>query len=174
MKRFGLMLAAVTVLISGASYCAEEIAAPAKKETNTDQAARYKDIRSLLEAIGGGGMGEDVAGQIVRAFKQQFPAVTDAEWKAHIKNMNTAELDEKLLPVYDKYLANADVKEITAFYNSEIGKKMKNTMPVLMQESMGAGQTWGDEKAEALMKLLTAQKEEKDKKEKKEEVKEKK
>ncbi|MFN8886767.1 MAG: DUF2059 domain-containing protein, partial [Cyclobacteriaceae bacterium] len=46
-------------------------------------------------------------------------------------------------PVYKKYLTEGDLNEIIAFYNSPAGKKMAESTPGIMSESMKAGQVWG-------------------------------
>jgi hypothetical protein len=48
-----------------------------------------------------------------------------------------------IIPIYDKYYSESEIKELTEFYQSALGKKVIATMPQIMQESMQAGQNWG-------------------------------
>ena len=52
-----------------------------------------------------------------------------------------------MVPIYDKYYTEEEINQIIAFYNSPVGKKMISTMPLVMQESMAAGQAWGKQLA---------------------------
>lgn len=49
----------------------------------------------------------------------------------------------KLIPIYDKYFTNEDLRILLAFYQSDTGKKIIKALPNIMQESMAAGQEWG-------------------------------
>jgi hypothetical protein len=57
-------------------------------------------------------------------------------------------------PIYDKYYTEADIDQLITFYNSPIGKKSVELMPVIMQESMSVGQEWGKKIAEKIAKKL--------------------
>jgi len=175
MKKLTVFTLVAVMFFAGAARAQDKAAetkpaaapAPETKEAKEAREARYKDIKELLKVTGSADMGTQIAYQIVMSLKQQYPEVTDAQWKEYIGKMNTSELSEKVLPVYDKYFTNSEIKDIVKFYNSEIGKKMIKTMPMMMQESMAVGQEWGDSKAEALIKELSALKEAKEKADKK-------
>ena len=172
MKKLLAIVAAVVVLISGWSFAQEKPAVELKKETNQNKEERYKDIKELLVATGSENMGKEIAGQIVAAYKQQYPDLTEAEWESYIKKMKTEELNEKMIPVYDKYFSNEEIRDIVKFYNSPTGKKTMKTMPMMMQEQMMISQEWGDGKAEEMTKSITQEIEAKSKQGKKEEKKE--
>ena len=171
MKKFIVVMAAVIVGVSALVYAQEKPAVELKKETNQNKEERFKDIKELLVATGSENMGKEIAGQIVAAYKQQYPDLTEAEWEGYIKKMKTEELNEKMIPVYDKYFSNEEVKDIVKFYNSQIGKKMIKTMPMMMQEQMMISQEWGDGKAEEMTKSITLELEARSKQGKKEEIK---
>lgn len=48
-----------------------------------------------------------------------------------------------VIPVYDKYLSDEEVKGMIQFYSTPLGKKMIEVLPKLMAESEEAGQQWG-------------------------------
>lgn len=62
--------------------------------------------------------------------------------KEMIKEMD--DLYEKIAIIYDKHFTEDELKEIIAFYESPIGKKMVKEMPELMKESMEVGRIWGE------------------------------
>jgi len=50
---------------------------------------------------------------------------------------------QELVPVYAKYFTQDDIRGMLAFYESPVGKKMIQTMPAVVQDSMAVGQRWG-------------------------------
>jgi len=48
------------------------------------------------------------------------------------------------IPVYDKYLTDADVKGLIEFYSSPSGQKMIKSLPPIMSESGERGRQWGE------------------------------
>ena len=57
--------------------------------------------------------------------------------------MNTRDLIEKIIPVYDKYYTIEDLKAINAFYETSAGQKVLSALPQLMQETLKIGEEWG-------------------------------
>lgn len=52
-------------------------------------------------------------------------------------------LVELVIPVYDKYLSDEEVKGMIQFYSTPLGKKMIEVLPKLVAESEEAGEQWG-------------------------------
>ena|SRR5437764_3832929 len=48
------------------------------------------------------------------------------------------------IPVYDKYLTDADVKGLIEFYSSPLGQKMIKSLPPIISESGERGRQWGE------------------------------
>ena len=57
------------------------------------------------------------------------------------------EMIEMVIPIYQKYLTEEDIQAINAFYNTPEGKKLIRVQPAIVQESVQAGQQWGEELA---------------------------
>ena len=53
------------------------------------------------------------------------------------------ELSALIIPVYHKHFSHAEIKDMISFYETELGRKLIEVMPVLVQESMTVGQQWG-------------------------------
>jgi hypothetical protein len=62
---------------------------------------------------------------------------------AAVIDANSAAFKEIMFPIYHKYFTGAEIKEMIRFYSTDLGKKTIRVMPALMQESMAAGQQWG-------------------------------
>ncbi len=48
------------------------------------------------------------------------------------------------IPVYDKYLSDADIKGLIEFYSTPLGQKMIKALPNIMTESGEKGRQWGE------------------------------
>ena len=59
-----------------------------------------------------------------------------------------------MIPIYDKYYTEDDIKQLTDFYQTPIGKKVISNTPLIMQESMQAGQSWGQKIGEKVIENL--------------------
>jgi len=120
----------------------------------TDSAAKQKDIRRLLELSGSGQVGVQVARQMVDSFRTGMPAVPAKFWDDFLKETSADELINLVVPVYDRYLSHDDVKQIIAFYESPTGRKFVSVLPDITRDSMAAGQKWGEQLGQKVMRRL--------------------
>ena len=112
-------------------------------------------IRDLMELTGALNIGmqfaEVIIGQITQSLQQANP---DAPQDAFtiIRNEVTAVINEEfeagnleqlIIPIYAKYFTVDDIRVLLDFYNTPVGQKTLAVMPMLTQESMQAGQSWG-------------------------------
>ena len=58
------------------------------------------------------------------------------------------ELVELIIPIYLKHLDEATIDGVIVFAQPEVGKKLYEAQTANMQESILAGQRWGQELAE--------------------------
>lgn len=107
----------------------------------------YKSALQKLMAISGSEKSYQVAiEQMMATLKQQKSDVPDTFWteiETEFKKSAMTELLDLLLPVYQKHLTLADVKEITAFYETPSGKKFAEKTPLILNDSMVVGREWG-------------------------------
>jgi hypothetical protein len=54
-----------------------------------------------------------------------------------------SELIEQIAVIYAESMSIEDMRGVTAFYQSEVGRRMVAAQPEIMRQSMFAGQTWG-------------------------------
>jgi hypothetical protein len=50
---------------------------------------------------------------------------------------------EMAVLIYDKYFTHDDIKGLLSFYQTELGKKTIKVLPQIVQQSLKAGQLWG-------------------------------
>src|SRR5215831_18825558 len=129
-------------------------ARPARAQTVDD--ALRADIEKLMQVTGaaqiGSQMASAVAGQVLTSLKQAQPDLPDRALTIarEVLDKEFANLFsgpqnilQELVPVYAKYFTQDDIRGMLAFYESPVGKKMIQTMPAVVQDSMAVGQRWG-------------------------------
>jgi uncharacterized protein len=118
------------------------------------QASKKEKIKKLMDVTGSGKMGVQVVQSLMPSFQRAHPAVPQQFWDDFAKAVKPEDLVDLVVPIYDKYYSEEDIDQIIAFYNSPVGKKMISTLPMVMQESMAAGQTWGKQLADKVAQEL--------------------
>jgi hypothetical protein len=107
---------------------------------------------------GAGDMSMQMMNQMLPALKQMIPDAPDKFWQDFMSQVNGNDIINMTVPIYQKYLSQEDINAINAFYDSPAGKKMIKVQPNIVQESMAAGQAWGQQIALDVMEKYKAQK----------------
>lgn len=124
----------------------------------TDSKTYETVLREMMEATGAEATFAAVIGQMIDMFKQQDTnGVPEKFWDEIGAEMNATAMKDLvglLAPVYQKHMTTDDLKAITAFYESPVGKKYAEKTPAITQESMKVGQIWGEEIGMKIIKKL--------------------
>lgn len=102
------------------------------------------EIEKMLRLTGMEKLMDQMMTQMISAYKVQMKQVPEAFWTKFRQKIDTGELLEKLIPLYDKYYSVEDLKAVNAFYESPVGQKILATLPEITQESMKIGLEWGE------------------------------
>ena len=89
---------------------------------------------------------------MIEQHKKNYPDVPTEYLDKASEYVNYNELIEKLIPVYTKHFTEQETESLITFYRSTTGKKMIDKTPLILQESMEIGRTWGIELAQKLEK----------------------
>jgi len=117
-------------------------------------------VRELLTLMRAGDMGVQVIDQMIAAMKESVPQAPEEFWTKFRSKVKATELVDLLVPVYANNLEAADIEELIRFYSSPAGQRFLSKQPVILQESMKIGQTWGEKIAtQAIEELQKAQQE---------------
>lgn len=118
----------------------------------------YKEtLKKMMEVSGSQATYKTAVTQMMSMFKQQKLGIPDTFWdefEVEANKMAGEDLLNMILPIYQKHLSENDVKNIIAFYQTPSGKTFAEKTPLIMQESMAAGQQWGMKIGEELAKKL--------------------
>lgn len=124
---------------------------PVKSEELSPE--KRADIERLLDMTGAMALSTQMASavtaqlfQVIKKARPDIPAKVLDALPAEVQATFAANMDsfkEAIIPIYHKHFSASEIKEIIQFYSTDLGKKTIRLMPVLMQESMLAGQRWG-------------------------------
>jgi len=124
------------------------------------------DIERLLEMTGALALAQQMSNAVVVQMTQALerarpdippsvlnvlPVEVDAVVKANIGSFK-----ELVIPIYHKHFTGPEIKEMIRFYSTDLGKKTIRVMPMLVNESMQAGQKWGQSLAPEIQQRVRA------------------
>jgi hypothetical protein len=96
----------------------------------------------LFQATGSAQLSMQFMHQMRPHPKQLAPDAPEEFWENFMTQLNPQEMENLIIPVYQKHLTEEDVQAITAFYSTLAGIKLVQSQPLVMQESMLIGQQW--------------------------------
>lgn len=172
-----LMLGALIVVAHSPSLQvrAQEKPAPAKPSPRTGHSAAAADsgtidvqkearIRELMDLTGAKNLGQ----QLIEAGMEQFRSsvldsqpdnprakqFVDAFISRFQKHFDSSALNDRLIPIYDKYLTTEDVNGLLEYYRSPLGRRMLKALPDVARDSQAAGYALGQQAAQDTMEEL--------------------
>lgn len=74
-----------------------------------------------------------------------------------MSEINVDEIINRIIPIYNKYMTDEDIKGLINFYKSPLGRKTTSITPQLTQESIRVGQQYGIEAGRRALQKLEAQ-----------------
>lgn len=116
-----------------------------------------QDIRRLMDVTGAGNLGVQMMNQMLVPIKQSMPDVPDEFWTRVMAKVDANELTDMVVPIYAEYFTHEEIKQLLAFYDTPLGQKVIATLPAIMQESMAAGQKWGEQLGQQIHDELKAE-----------------
>lgn len=152
--------ASFALVVSLAASAAAEQAPPATGSAQSATAApasspaKDADIRRLLALTGATAMGEQVLDQMMALQQRGNPEVPAEIWKELRASLDARELSDLIAGVWDRHFTHDDIKGLIAFYESPLGARLLAAQPLIVQESMTAGEAWGRRSAEKVFERL--------------------
>jgi hypothetical protein len=127
--------------------------------------AKEADIRKLLDVTGAGNLGIQAMAQMETTMKPMISnALPPGDYREKLVNLFFEKFHSKIepstlinmvVPVYDKYLSDDDIRGLIQIYQTPIGQKLITVMPQVVAESQAAGEKWGEKLGrECMMEVL--------------------
>lgn len=127
----------------------------AEGEQSKADPAKEADIRQLLQVTGMAELAQRQMGQMADQVKpllerslppgERRHEIVEAFTRKFLARANSEGLIQQVIPIYDKYLTDDDVKAVLRFYKSPVGQRLLKVMPEMMKESSAVGQQWGEQ-----------------------------
>ena len=151
------ILSCFMALTAGTAWGADM---PQQDSTSNYEQQYRKELDHLLFVSGNRTAMSAIYPQLMTMMRQQLKDVPDAvfnQLENKFRDIFLNKITDLLLPVYQRYLSIDDLRAYAAFYETEVGKKVAMSMPLLQKESMEVGVKAGQELGVELFKELQKQ-----------------
>lgn len=115
--------------------------------------AKEADIRKLLEVSGAKDLALQTMGTMEKNIRPMLTAslppgdyreqLIDLFFAKFHSKIQTQQIVDMAVPVYDKYFSDDEIKGLTQFYGTPLGHKTLQVLPKLMGELQAQGSQWG-------------------------------
>ena len=126
---------------------------PAARAAADTLRSKHQDTEKLMELVGTRRIlrqlfDQDIEAQIA-AMRHARPDVPGQFWDEFTtefkRQASPDELMKVILPIYDKHFTHQEIRQLIAFYESPLGRKISTTLPEIQRESLEAGRVWGEQ-----------------------------
>ena len=139
-----------------AQSSARQSGSTASSETSQPKIDPVKeaDIRQLMEVAGTKALMAQMMGTMESSIKPMLSnAFPPGEYREKLIDLfiakfksqsNLQQLLDLIVPIYDKYFSDKEIKDLIQYYRTPLGQKTIEVMPKLVAESQEAGRKWGE------------------------------
>lgn len=144
------------------ALCAAQSRPAAHPHAANTLSAKHQDTEKLMELVGTRQIlreifDQDIDAQIA-AMRHARPDVPDQFWQDFAVEFKSQaspdDLMKVILPIYDKHFTHQEIRQLIAFYESPLGRKISTTLPEIQRESVDAGRAWGEQLGDRMHKKL--------------------
>ena len=129
--------------------------AMAVQSDETATVSKIDDIQKLMELMDAKAMGLQVMQTMNASLKATGnPVYSEGFFEDFMSEVDFDELVELTIPIYEKHFTHDDIKQMIAFYQSPIGKKLLKKQPAILKESMAVGIAWAQKITEKLIEKM--------------------
>ena len=136
-----LTVATVVLLtISAPSRAQNQPAASAPRD-----AAKVAVIRELLRTTHAVDLAVTAMETSLPSQRAANPRIPAVFWDRFMTSVHdhANDLEDVLVGIYDRHFSTAEIRQLVAFYQTPVGRKLLDEQPTILRESMLAGQEWG-------------------------------
>src|SRR5467141_1860602 len=139
------------LVIQGASQNPVQASPQSNSSTaasNSMDATKETDIRSLMELVGARDMVQDGASNAIEQSREKLSATVPNNDKgqafvnafaaSYQKKFDVDQVTEQLASIYDKHFTEDEIKGLLQFYGSPLGQKVAAEMPKIGRETQAA------------------------------------
>ena len=161
-----LLAALVIALLPGTLCSAQDLPSTTSQDPDQSVAAAARatrrpkvdpvkeaDIRQLLQVTNAAGIAAQSMDQMEKLIRptvtRSLPSgdyrdkLVDLFFEKFRSKRSPDQLVDLIVPIYDKYYSDDEIKGLIQLYQTPLGKKMLTVLPNVMAESQTAGAAWG-------------------------------
>ena len=131
-------------------------AAPAATSSAPLDPEKAKMIRQMMDLTQTAHLADQMMVETIASLKGSIQGVPDEFWTKFQAKLNPAELQDRMVKIYDEHFTKQDLQAVLDFYKTKAGQKMIGEMPGLLRESMAAGQEWSRKAGQEVVQELDA------------------
>ena len=114
---------------------------------------KIDNIKILLDLNGGNKSYESSILQLIKSIKHLIPNYKEEKLTSEYLKDIIGDIQEQIIPIYDKYFTEEEILGIIDFYKTPIGKVYLSKMGIVALESMEIGHRYGEIVYERLIDL---------------------
>ncbi|MBK79368.1 MAG: hypothetical protein CMQ43_00420 [Gammaproteobacteria bacterium] len=112
------------------------------------------DIQKLLAMTDSLDMGQQVVDQLLAIQQSAQSAVPQEVWDEIRAELDMTRIQPVIVAIWDRHFSHDDIRGLIEFYESPLGRKLVETQPAVMQESMAAGELWARQVLQRIQEKL--------------------
>ena len=118
---------------------------PAQQDQIPVDSSTAATIRHLLALTGSARLAVQGIEAMIPAQRIANPRIPEVFWDAFLAHArrDTTHFVELLIPIYAAHLTRAELEDLVCFYETPLGRHLAEVLPLIYEESIGAGQGWG-------------------------------
>jgi hypothetical protein len=120
------------------------VISPCVAQTQDNQAKRA-DIIRLLRMTGAAKGAAQAVDLMLPSLKQAMPQVPEQVWKEFRSEVREDDMIELTYEIWNKHFSHQEIRDLIRFYQSPTGLKIIRETPTIQEESLIAGQKWGNQ-----------------------------
>jgi hypothetical protein len=148
MRKYCLIIVSFLLLCFTPALMAQGTTPAATKEAN------IRRLLKLTDASGTFKRSIEAQMNTMRVAMTQIPAQF---WDEVLKEVSAEKFIELVIPIYDRHFSSEEIEGMIAFYETPLGKKFISTLPQIISESAAAGDKYGQEIANKVIKKMQAE-----------------
>lgn len=144
-----------TLLLAASLTLALTLPAFAEEQADVESDGRKRALAlKVMEVTGATAQGEQVARSLLSPLRPYFPTVPEETWDELRLAFDVDQIVELSIPIYTRNFDEQELKDLVEFYQSPLGRKVIERMPLVMQESMMAFNNWNQQKLREVVEKL--------------------
>lgn len=104
------------------------------------QSKKEQKIKELITLSDGSKVLSVAIKQFIDSYKEKYKDLPDSFWSEFLREGDSNKITDLYISIYEKFLTDAEIDQLLAFYKTDLGKKMLANMLPIMQGAIQASE----------------------------------